>query len=173
MCVLDQLPAPGLTAGFLTDLVLSLHPGAIARLDTGANLLLAPCGQGSPLFDLARQFPRSRLAGLDDSDWAVRWARLQAGTAGLANLWFEPAAQPPPWFGGLFHLVVATGSRDDDAAATTLLARLTPLLAPGGVLFWLHDHPSFHARLRAAGWRQLRHLREPRDDWPHVFIARR
>lgn len=120
----------------LLDHILPLAPELPARLEAGIRVLDAGCGRGQALGLLAERFPRSRFAGYDLSEEAIRYAREGAAAAGLDNVRFEvrdltdfdSTAEP-----GRFDLVTTFDAIHDQARPAALLAGIRRSLAPDGV----------------------------------------
>jgi 2-polyprenyl-3-methyl-5-hydroxy-6-metoxy-1,4-benzoquinol methylase len=69
--------------------VLPLVPGMIEELAEGAGLLDVGCGSGRIVNRLAELYPKSSFTGLDLAGEAIRAARAEARSKGLANVRFE------------------------------------------------------------------------------------
>ena len=70
------------------DALLELVPGMRARLESGAVVLDAGCGDGALLLTMARMFPRSLFRGYDISGDAIDRALEHAEEADLRNVDF-------------------------------------------------------------------------------------
>ncbi|HEY0863205.1 MAG TPA: hypothetical protein VGD97_03805 [Lacunisphaera sp.] len=156
MCVLTEPVPPVPDAEQLLGLVFLQMPGTIARLDLGANLLVANCGRGRTLVALARQFPRSRFFGLETAvaDRAAAQAAIRG--AWLQNAWIEPDSG---------HLTALTGSFQVALRlphpAGVPLPTLVSLLQDDALLFDLHPGAGGAGSHESAGLTLLRHARLP------------
>src|SRR6266481_658233 len=66
--------------------ILPLVPGLADRLAHGINVLDVGCGRGRIMIRLAELFPKSRFAGMDLSEEAIRRARIEAADRRLTNI---------------------------------------------------------------------------------------
>lgn len=156
MCVLTEPVPPVLDAAQLLGLVFLQMPGTIARLDLGANLLVANCGRAETLIALARQFPRSRFFGLETSGADRAAAQAMVRRAWLQNAWIEPDSG---------HLTALTGSfqaaiRLPHPAGVPLPA-VVSLLQDDALLFDLQPVTAGAEAHESAGLTVLRHARLP------------
>lgn len=175
MCVLNEslaLASP-VTADQLVERYFPAAPGTLAALESGTTLLLTGCGDGEVVHELARRFPRSLFAGIDDSDWNIATARRQALALGLANVWFEAGDITSHGFGGIFHVVA---SLEEDTASLPLLARLNGLhdsLRRNGTLFFQPAAGAVSHRLLEAGFEAVRSVTFSDDAERPLYLARR
>lgn len=80
--------------GFLHDMRswIATMPDIAARLDEGALVLDAGCGEGWSSIGLAQAFPRARVVGVDMDAASIAQARMNAEAAGLHDrIWFVEA----------------------------------------------------------------------------------
>ncbi|HYC71985.1 MAG TPA: methyltransferase domain-containing protein [Opitutaceae bacterium] len=175
MCVLNDTItlAPPATADALVARYFPTAPGTLAALEAGATFLLTGCGEGHGVHELARRFPRSLFAGIDDSDRNIVLARRQALSCSLANVWFEAGNIATHRFGGIFHFVA---SLEDDARSLPLLRRLASLhgsLRRDGVLFFQPPPGAVSHRLLEAGFATVRSVTFADDPERPLYLARR
>lgn len=174
MCVLNEsLTLAPRTAEQLIEKYFPSAPGTIAALDAGTTFLLAGCGDGEIVHELARRFPRSLFAGIDDSDWNIANARRQALALGLANVWFEAGDITSHGFGGIFHYVV---SLEEVSAGIPLLSRLDALhdsLRRHGLLFFQPAAGEVSHRLLEAGFASVRSVTFTDEPERPLYLARR
>lgn len=156
MCVLSPFASSPLTDEQLLDLVLLQVPGSIARLDQGANLLIANCGRGEALLALASRFPRSRFYGLEASAYERGAARQAVRASCRQNLWVQPDAGHLPNLNDTFHLAVRLLQPGGIS-----LPEIAALLGPDGLLFDLHLTAPLVSHYRATGFTILRSVRLP------------
>lgn len=174
MCVLNEaLPlASTATADALIERYFPTAPGTLAGLDSGTTLLVTGCGDGEVVRALARRFPRSLFAGIDDSDWNIANARRQALALGLANVWFEAGDINSHGFGGIFHVVVSL----EEESSSSLLGRLDGLhhsLRRNGLLFFQPAPGAVSHRLLEAGFASVRSVTFSDDSERPLYVARR
>jgi ubiquinone/menaquinone biosynthesis C-methylase UbiE len=80
--------------GFLNDMRswIDTLPDIAARLDDGAVVLDAGCGEGWSSIGLAQAFPHARIVGVDMDAASIEQARANAAAAGLHDrIWFVEA----------------------------------------------------------------------------------
>jgi 2-polyprenyl-3-methyl-5-hydroxy-6-metoxy-1,4-benzoquinol methylase len=172
MCVLNETLAPRLTADQLVERYFPAAPGTIAALESGTTFLVTGCGDGEVVHELARRFPRSLFAGIDDSDWNIATARRQALALGLANVWFEAGDITSHGFGGIFHFVASL----EENTSAPVLARLDGLhdsLRRNGLLFFQPAPGAVSHRLLEAGFDAVRSVTFADDSERPLYLARR
>ncbi|MFP5245377.1 MAG: class I SAM-dependent methyltransferase, partial [Thermoanaerobaculia bacterium] len=116
------------------EALLELVPGLRARLDVGATVLDAGCGDGTVLTTMARMFPRSAFRGYDLSREAIRRATEDAEALGLPNVEFEVgdiASLDEP---RAYDLVLALEAVRELAFPRLVLRNLAAALKRDGVL---------------------------------------
>ena len=173
MCVLNVPLPPSATVDQLVESYFPMAPGTIAQLDAGTTALLTDCGDGATVFELARRFPRSLFAGIDDSDWNIACARREAAAAGLANVWFEAGSVASHRFGGIFHLVASLADATGPTPVLAQLAALHGSLRRHGVLFYQPPAGAVSHRLLEAGFAHVRSVVFSSDPDRPLYIARR
>lgn len=115
----------------LLDRLFPAAPGTIARLDTGANLLFAGCGDGETLATIARLFPRSRFVGTEPGTGALDAACASIRARGLQNTRVSPPdSVRQPHLQGIFDFIIRL-----DGEASAPLDALPALLRKSGLLF--------------------------------------
>lgn len=175
MCVLHEVlpPAPVAAADQLIETYFPMAPGTIAQLDAGTTMLLTGCGEGGVVHELARRFPRSLFAGVDESDWNIVGARRAAIAAGLANVWFEAGNIATHRFGGIFHLIASLECDDTSTPVLAQLAALHSSLRRQGTLFFQPPAGAVSHRLIEAGFAHVRSVVFASDPERPLYIARR
>lgn len=73
----------------LTDHILPLEPGLVARLEHGIYVLDVGCGAGRAMMQLATSFPNSRFVGVDLCEDAFAETQVAAVRMNLSNLEFR------------------------------------------------------------------------------------
>ena len=81
---------------------------------------------------MAQAFPASRFTGYDFSEGAVRAARAEAGSLGLANASFEVIDVATLGIGACFDAVTAFDAIHDQAHPAAVLHNVHRALRPGG-----------------------------------------
>lgn len=175
MCVLlETVPSPSLhLADALQERLLPAAPHTLALLEAGTTFLLTNCGDGEALHALARRYPRSLFAGIDDSAWAIREAREAARAARLTNVWFEHGDITSQDFAGLFHVIAYLDPEPTGRPLFPVLEALHSSLRRHGTLLW---HPAAqHASLRLfeAGFDSVQKVVFGDDPARPLLVARR
>ena len=78
--------------------ILPLVPGLDERLKDGIRILDVGCGRGWALNLLATWFPNSRFVGIDLSEEAIKFARLEAEQRGKSSMATKISAVFNPWW---------------------------------------------------------------------------
>jgi len=175
MCVLQETVP--LTSHPATDplqeRLLPAAPHTLALLEAGTTFLLANCGDGAAVQALARRYPRSLFAGIDDSAWSIRQAREAARAARLTNVWFESGDITTQGFDGLFHVVAYLGKEPEERPVLSVIEGLYTSLRRQGTLLW---HPAaWNASLRLfeAGFASVQRVTFADDPARPLLVARR
>jgi len=131
----------------LTEHILPLVPGLLARLEDGIRVLDVGCGRGRALQLMAQTFPNSTFVGYDLSAEAIAYANQQAAKDGLTNLTFE--ARDLSDFdrtaeAGVFDLVTTFDAVHDQAKPRAVVMGIRRSLAPGGVYLCQDINGSSH-----------------------------
>lgn len=175
MCVLleSHPPAATITAEQLLHEYLPTEPGTIAQLASGTTFLLTDCGEGHAMLELARRFPRSLFAGIDESEWSIANARQKARAAGLANVWFDVGDAATHRFGSIFHVVTRVAAGSSEQPLLPLLDGLHRSLRRGGTLFYRPAAGAVSRRLLEAAFDRVRSITLADDPARPLFVARR
>jgi len=104
--------------------LLDLMPAMRVRLDAGATVLDAGCGDGRLLVTMARMYPRSLFRGYDISRGAIRRAREAIGEAALGNVDVEVGDVASLDEPHAYDLVFAFGSISEQAFPRLVLRNL-------------------------------------------------
>ncbi len=122
----------------LTDQILPLVPGLVARLEAGIDVLDVGCGRGRAILKMAKAFPNSRFTGCDLSKEAIAFAKNEAAELGLSNAFFAvqdmttfDAPQP-------YDLITAFDAIHDQAFPARVLGNIRRALKGDGV-FLMQD----------------------------------
>lgn len=137
--VVDVLAAESgpIFAAVLLEEVLPML-GVADRLKAGARVLDLGCGTGQALDILARRFPASSFAGVDQSAGSVALARRRLDDHGVTNVVLTVADAEDELPEGPFDLVMAANAVHDMSDPRGLLTRVYDVTAPGGVIY-LHE----------------------------------
>ncbi|HEX3173966.1 MAG TPA: class I SAM-dependent methyltransferase [Solirubrobacterales bacterium] len=122
---------------------------AVLRLpDPPERILEIGCGDGERVLFLAREFPRARVRGVEESEAAVRAAVARVGLDPEGRVAFKAGApRSLPFPNGLFDLVVQAGG-------PLYPGEIARILAPAGQLLLL-------GRWRLLDWRLARRDLDP------------
>lgn len=115
--------------GFLRDMRtwIDTMPDIAARLDAGALVLDAGCGEGWSSIGLAQAFPHARVVGVDMDAASIAQARVNAETAGVHDrLWFVEANSSDE--------TTLRSRLDEDYALVTVFEALHDMGDPVGAL---------------------------------------
>ncbi|MFO0891401.1 MAG: class I SAM-dependent methyltransferase [Isosphaeraceae bacterium] len=119
----------------LRDHLLPLVPGLAERLGAGIDVLDVGCGAGRALQKLAGMFPASRFVGYDLSEQAIRMAREETETRGLANVRFEVMDLAQMDDIHAYDLITSFDVIHDQARPDAVLRGIRRALRPDGVFF--------------------------------------
>jgi len=120
----------------LTSYWLKALPMVTALLEAGARVLDVGCGAGRVCIAIARDFPRSRVVGLDPDRESIRQAEAAAAAAGVSGrITFLAATTDDLDRGDPFDLITACDCIHDFAAPQRTLEQIRALLKPDGTLF--------------------------------------
>jgi SAM-dependent methyltransferase len=117
----------------LIDRILTLVPGLPDRLRAGIDVADIGCGSGHALNLMARAFPASRFTGYDFDEDALRAARIEAESLGLANARFELKDVATLALDGGYDLITAFDAIHDLARPRDALWSIARALRPDGV----------------------------------------
>lgn len=115
----------------LADILATLTPDLVERLEAGLDVLDAGCGAGEALIALARRFPRSRFVGWDFGPDAIEMATASAGD--LPNARFEVRDLSRMTDREAFDLVTSFDAVHDMKDPQALLFAIHRALRPGGI----------------------------------------
>jgi len=122
----------------LTDQILPLVPGLVAKLEMGIDVLDIGCGRGRAIHKMAQAFPNSRFSGCDLSEEAIAFAKNKAAESGLSNASF--AVQDMTTFNAVeqYDLITAFDAIHDQAFPARVLGNIRRALKADGV-FLMQD----------------------------------
>lgn len=131
----------------LEDHILPLIPGLAEKLQQGISVLDVGCGRGKAMLKMAELFPASRFKGLDLSDEAIGWARMEAKKRELENVEFEirdattfdRTAEPDA-----YDLVTTFDAIHDQAKPLAVLKGIHTTLKPDGIYLMQDIHSTGH-----------------------------
>jgi ubiquinone/menaquinone biosynthesis C-methylase UbiE len=126
------------------ETLLEFIPGMSARLNQGAVVLDAGCGDGAVLNLMARMFPRSIFRGVDLSEPAIVRAREVASEADLANVDFIQADVATLDEPRAYDLVFALESIHELSFPRIALRRIVAALKRDGVFLMQEVAASSH-----------------------------
>jgi SAM-dependent methyltransferase len=128
--------------GYLANLVPSWIPaldGVEAKLKAGARVADVGCGLGASTVLLAREYPRSALAGSDYHDESIELARKRAAEAGVADRVTFETASAQNFSGSGYDLVATFDCLHDMGDPIGAARHVREALAPDGT--WLVVEP--------------------------------
>jgi SAM-dependent methyltransferase len=112
--------------------------GLTDRLRFGIDVIDLGCGTGTAAMLLAREFPHSRIRGVDQSRSALELARARAVELGLDNVEFLPADLEADFDFAPADLVMAANVVHDLSDPAGFFVRVRELLRPAGMVY-LHE----------------------------------
>ncbi len=116
----------------LTEGILPLVPGLVARMRTGIDVADIVCGRGHAMNLMARAFSESRFVGYDISEEGVTEGRAEAKATELSNARFEVRDVTKLGAYNQFDLITAFDSIHDQAQPAKVLRSITDALRPDG-----------------------------------------
>ena len=119
-------------AAHLAEILGELAPSLVLRLDEGIEVLDAGCGSGGALRALARQFPKSRLLGIDLCADAIAVAQRQAHVEKLSSVRYEVRDLTSFDEVERYDLITSFDAVHDTPDPQDVLRRLYRALRPGG-----------------------------------------
>jgi 2-polyprenyl-3-methyl-5-hydroxy-6-metoxy-1,4-benzoquinol methylase len=122
----------------LLDQILPLVPRLNKSLQKGIDVLDVGCGSGRALNLMAKTYPKSRFAGYDIAEEAIRVAKSEAKKLGLANLEFKQKDLTAFGLKEQYDLITAFDAIHDQARPDKVLAGIAKALRPDGV-FLMQD----------------------------------
>lgn len=130
----------------LTDQILLLVPGLVAKLEAGIEVLDIGCGQGRAIHKMAQAFPNSRFTGYDLSEETIAFAKNKVAELGLSNASF--AVQDMTTFDAPeeFDLITAFDAVHDQAFPARVLGNVRRALKADGVFLMQDIAASSHVQ---------------------------
>lgn len=126
------------------DALLDLVPGLRTRLESGATVLDAGCGDGLLLVTMARMFPRTAFRGYDLAVLAIERACERVDEAGLRNVEFSARDLTDIDEVRAYDLVLAFGSLHQQIVPAVVLGNIAGSLKRDGVLLMQEVAASSH-----------------------------
>lgn len=120
----------------LTSRWLPALPDVIGKLESGIRVLDVGCGLGRASIAIGKEFPNSRVVGIDPHEPSIAEARKLAEEAGVDNVEFREIALDGMAQGERFELILTIDCIHDMTDPVAELVRIRKMLAPDGVLFW-------------------------------------
>jgi SAM-dependent methyltransferase len=115
----------------LTSYWLKALPMVTARLEAGARVLDVGCGAGRVCIAIAKDFPQTRVVGLDPDAESIRHAEAAAAAAGVSGrITFLAATIDDLDAGDPFDLITACDCIHDFATPQRTLEQIRALLKP-------------------------------------------
>jgi 2-polyprenyl-3-methyl-5-hydroxy-6-metoxy-1,4-benzoquinol methylase len=113
------------------------------RLEAGARVLDVGCGAGRVCIAIARDFPQSRVVGLDPDAESIRHAEAAAAAAGVSGrITFLAATIDDLDADDPFDLITACDCIHDFATPRRTLEQIRALLKPDGTVFIVEPKPA-------------------------------
>jgi ubiquinone/menaquinone biosynthesis C-methylase UbiE len=120
----------------LTTYWIKEMPQVRARLEVGASVLDVGCGAGRACAAIAKDFPQTRVVGLDPDGESIRQAEAVAIQAGVAQrVTFRTGTTNDLDLGFPFDLIMTCDCIHDFATPQRTLEQIRKLLKPDGTLF--------------------------------------
>ncbi len=120
----------------LTSYWLKKLPLVTARLEEGGRVLDVGCGAGRVCVAIAKDFPQTRVVGLDPDGESIRQAEAAAAAAGVSGrITFLAATTDNLDPGDPFDLITACDCIHDFAAPQRTLEQIHALLKCDGTMF--------------------------------------
>ena len=120
----------------LTGYWLKELPSVRARLEAGASVLDVGCGAGRVGIAIAKDFPQTRVVGLDPDGESIRQAAATAASAGVAErITFRTGTTDDLDPASPFDLITTCDCIHDFAAPQRTLQKIRQLLKADGTLF--------------------------------------
>lgn len=117
----------------IDEILSTLVPDVLERLNSGITVLDAGCGAGLALSAMASRFPNSRFVGYDLCPDAIDLASATATQRSLSNIEFHPQDLSAWHEEAVFDLVTSFDAVHDCKDPAELLAAIHRALRPGGV----------------------------------------
>lgn len=125
----------------LVETWLPAVPGVVAALEAGGSMLDVGCGGGSACLEVARAFPRARVAGIDPHGPAIERAQADAAAEGLAErVTFNAARAEYLPEGASYDLVTTFDVIHDLADPVAALRGIHRVLKPAGAYLMLEPN---------------------------------
>ena len=116
----------------IDDILNSLIPDIVTRLEQGIDVLDAGCGAGKAIVRLAQLFPNSRFSGFDLCTDAIELATNHAINTGVSNVEFKVRDLSNMGQESAFDLVMSFDAVHDTKDPAQLIQSLALALRPGG-----------------------------------------
>ncbi|HKV27473.1 MAG TPA: class I SAM-dependent methyltransferase [Candidatus Acidoferrales bacterium] len=130
---------------FLAKDWLGAVPGLVARLKKGAAVADIGCGRGQSTVVMGKNYPKSKVLGIDYHGPSIESARKLATTQGLTNVEFLQAGAHEIPKGRKFDLICSFDCIHDMVDPKATLRAIREALADDGVYMWSEPNASANA----------------------------
>lgn len=141
---IERLFRPGYL-NFLAKDWLGAVPGLVARLEKGASIADIGCGRGQSTTIMGKQFPKSKVLGIDYHQQSIENGRRLATEQGLSNVEFLQAAGHEIPSGKKFDLICSFDCIHDMVDPKATLRAIRAALLDDGVYVWSEPNASANA----------------------------
>jgi 2-polyprenyl-3-methyl-5-hydroxy-6-metoxy-1,4-benzoquinol methylase len=132
---IERLFRPGYL-NFLAKDWLGAVPGLVGRLQQGASVADIGCGRGQSTVTMGKNFPKSKVLGIDYDKSSIEHARKLATNEGASNVEFLQAAAHEIPTGKKFDLICSFDCIHDMVDPKATVRAIRSALADDGVYIW-------------------------------------
>lgn len=143
-CAIERLFRPGYI-NFLAKDWLGAVPGLVARLEKGAAIADIGCGRGQSTVTMGKNFPKSKVLGIDYHKASIETARKLAAKEGLSNVEFLEASAHEIPAGKKFDLICSFDCIHDMVDPKITVRAIRNALADDGVYMWSEPNATANA----------------------------
>lgn len=141
---IERLFRPGYL-NFLAKDWLGAVPGLVGRLETGASVADVGCGRGQSTVTMGKNYPKSKVLGIDYDARSIESARKLAATEGANNVEFLQAAAHEIPAGKKFDLICSFDCIHDMVDPKATVRAIRSALADDGVYIWSEPNANANA----------------------------